>query len=231
MRLNGYSQKGSYHSQNQDAFCCAAGENGCFALAVSDGLGSKKQSAVGAAAFCRSVNRLFCTENSIPTEEIALTLHRQWLEELGDALPEECSATALFAFWKDGVFTLGALGDGIAAAWMEGGQTLVLLDPKDEHFLNETDCLTAEYRADLWHIRQVQQPPKAVLLCTDGIEIYPGTEQTVSRFIQDMAQSYEGMEAEAVQEDIWKWIGDWPGADDKTIAYYLYDPIARREEG
>lgn len=230
MRLNGFSQKGSGHSQNQDAFCCTAEENGGFALAVSDGLGSKKYSAVGAAAFCRSAQRLFYTGEPITAEEIAPILHQQWLEELGDALPEECNATALFAFWKDGVFTLGALGDGIAAAWMEDGQTLVLLDPKDEYFLNETDCLTVECRADLWRIRQVQQPPKAVLLCTDGIEIYPETEQTVSKFIQDMAQSYEGMEAEAVQEDILKWVGDWPGTDDKTIAYYLCDPIARYEE-
>ena len=59
MRLNGFSYKGCYHPENQDAFLCIRGENDRFAMAVSDGLGSKKKSALGAAAFCRSVERLF----------------------------------------------------------------------------------------------------------------------------------------------------------------------------
>lgn len=227
MRLNGYSQTGSYHPENQDAFCCIQGCDGQFALAVSDGLGSKKQSALGSAAFCRSVERLFRARSGLSAEELPAALHGLWLEELGGAPPAECSATGLFALWQMGVFTLGALGDGIAAAQLPGGQALVLLDAKDEHFFNETDCLATELQAEPWRIRQVQQCPEIVLLCTDGIEISPGTEETVACFLREMVQGYAGMDARAVQDDIQSWVSDWPGADDKTIAYYLGTPEAQ----
>ena len=140
MRLNGFSYKGCYHPENQDAFLCIRGENDRFAMAVSDGLGSKKKSALGAAAFCRSVERLFRAGDALWAEQIPAVLHGMWLEELGDAAPDECNATGLFALWQGGVFTLGALGDGIAAAQMIDGQTMVLFDAKEEYFLNETDC-------------------------------------------------------------------------------------------
>ena len=221
MQLNGYSQKGSGHPENQDAFCCLRGGSGQFALAVSDGLGSNKQSALGSAAFCRSVAQLFRARSGLSAGEFPAALYRLWREELGSARPAECSATGLFAIWQSDVFTLGALGDGIAAAQLPDGQSLVLLDTKDEHFFNETDCLASELRTEQWRIRQVKQRPEAVLLCTDGIEISPGTEETVTRFLREMAQGYAGMDASAVQADIQSWVSDWPGTDDKTIAYYL----------
>lgn len=230
MKLDGFSQKGSCHPENQDAFRCIKGENGQFAMAVSDGLGSKPQSALGSAAFCRSVERLFCAERMPQRKALPAALHGMWLEELCDAEPDECSATGLFALWKDGVFTLGALGDGIAAARMADGQTLVLFDNKEEYFLNETDCLGPEHCAEKWRVLQTEQRPETVLLCTDGIEICPGTEQTIARFVREMAQSYVGVDAEAVRADVRVWVSDWPGADDKTVAYCLNEPAGQAAE-
>ena len=227
MRLNGFSYKGCYHPENQDAFLCIRGENDRFAMAVSDGLGSKKKSARGAAAFCRSVERLFRAGDALWAEQIPAVLHGMWLEELGDAAPDECNATGLFALWQGGVFTLGALGDGIAAAQMIDGQTMVLFDAKEEYFLNETDCLGSEHCTEKWRVRQTTQRPETVLLCTDGIEISPGTEETIGRFIREMTQSYAGMDAKAIQADVRIWVSDWPGADDKTIAYYLSEPVVQ----
>lgn len=230
MRLNGFSHKGCYHPENQDAFLCVQSESGRFAMAVSDGLGSKKQSVLGAAAFCRSVERLFRVGDALRAEQIPVVLYRMWLEELGDAAPDECNATGLFALWQGGVFTLGALGDGIAAAQMTDGQTIVLFDAKEEYFLNETDCLGSECCAEKWRVRQVTQSPETVLLCTDGIEICPGTEETIGRFIREMEQSYAGMDAKAIQDDVRIWVSDWPGADDKTVAYYLSEPVVQGTE-
>lgn len=222
MMTGGVSLLGSYHRENQDAYWCRASGDYC-ALAVSDGLGSKPRSAAGSRAFCACVEELY-EAGELPEDlgELAGTLHGRWLAGLGDIPAEDCCATALFAFAGGGALIMGALGDGCLAAQTDGGRVTVLLDGKAGRFSNETDCLREIHDPAAWRmIRVSYETLEGILAMTDGIEVYPNDEETLARFAGELFRAYRGMEAGAVIGDTARWLAEWPGADDKTIAFCI----------
>jgi len=223
MVAGGVSLQGNYHEQNQDCFWAFSDENATL-LAVSDGLGSCKLSAHGSRAFCDSVRDVLCQDNPIPSdsESICSELHKQWLKHLDGYPIEDCYATGLFAVWRDGVLTMGALGDGFIAAVYNDGETIVLWDDKEDHFINETDCLQEIFEPSYWRVfRSPCNNLNGLIGSSDGMELYPEGEESIVKFLKGFFDSYQGMNSEDINRDITEWLSGWPGTDDKTVAYCL----------
>ena len=230
MKSGGVSVKGKLHARNQDSFWCSAGGNE-GAVAVSDGLGSKKTSEYGSQTFCRCIKDIW----NVPPDEFNAAMadpqklcgeiNELWLSNLekdGNS-PESCCATALFAFARSGLLTMAAAGDGFIAAFADGNVEL-LMDDKEDRFANETDCLCPQPEDTVWRIKQFRYTTlQAIIACTDGIEINPPHADTLKQFTEDLYSSYAPMEPDAVLDDIREWISQWPGSDDKTIAYCIED--------
>ena len=223
MVAGGVSIQGTYHDQNQDSFWTYADENVAI-LAVSDGLGSCKLSALGSHAFCDCVREVLCNEDPVPTdfELICSELHQKWLEHLTGYPIEDCCSTGLFAVWRDSVLTMGAIGDGFVAAVYNDGDVSVLLDEKNDHYINETDCLQESFDMTCWRVLQFPCTTlTGIIGSSDGMEIYPGGEDQIQRFAKEFFASYQRMNSEEIKCNIVEWLSKWPGTDDKTLAFCL----------
>ena len=223
MTTGGVSIKGTYHEQNQDRFWTCSDSNNVV-IAISDGLGSCKLSAVGSQAFCDSAKDVLLNENLTPSDTQALCaeLHEQWLEHLVGYSVSDCYATALFAVLRDGILTMGALGDGFIAALFDNGEPLILWDDKEDHFINETDCLNEQFVYSDWRVVCLPCNNLTGLIgSTDGMELYPAGKATIETFINGFFDSYKRMSSQDINTDIKVWLNSWPGADDKTVAYCL----------
>ena len=223
MIAGGVSLKGSYHKDNQDRFW-AFSDMSITAIAVSDGLGSCERSAIGAQAFCDSARDTFL-EHDLPCsnpEELCLQLHMKWLQKLDGNHVEDCFATALFAVLRDGLLTMASLGDGFIAAILDDGTSIVLMDEKENHFANETDCLQESFESSHWRVCCIPcNSLTGLVASTDGMELYPEDKESISLFVKSFCDSYKEMDSEQINEEICGWLGQWPGTDDKTIAYCL----------
>ncbi|MDE6670927.1 MAG: protein phosphatase 2C domain-containing protein [Ruminococcus sp.] len=222
MLTGGISCKGSYHNINQD-YVSFYTDTDVSVIAVSDGLGSRKFSQYGSEALCKSVidivNNTDITDVSL--NGICGMVHRKWLDMLKDKNVDDCCATALFCFlYQDEVF-LFQLGDGLAGVLTKNG-TEVLFDDKSTHYINETDCLDSHFDVSLWKYRCFPADCFCgAVLCTDGVEISPYTEEGLKNFTREFITGYSGMSREEITEHIRSWLPEWTGTDDKTIAFMI----------
>ena len=223
LKCGGVSIKGN-HEKNQDYYIYRCFEWGAV-VAVSDGLGSKKYSEVGSKTICEAV--VECAEqcNGIinETDEFLQSIHRNWLKKSGDYDIKECYATCLIVIInKDEVFA-AQLGDGFIGI-VDKNETLVLLDDKSQHFVNETDCLCEIFQLEFWRIVKLEaQNILAVILSTDGMSIGNETKKEMKEFCYDFYEGYNFDTPEEIEKNINGWLADWYGGDDKTIAFVMRD--------
>lgn len=230
MLLGGISIKGSCHEQNQDSFGYQKLEKGFIAV-LSDGLGSKKNSKAGSSFLCESAietaQHLENMLSEISANEFIQRVYDRWTEKIGKDKIRECYATMLiFLAYADKGFAV-RLGDGFIGIWMDD-ERKVLFDRKEDYFANETDCLTETL--DFEKIEQCEMQISEFyggVMCSDGIEIGNMEEAQLAGFTKDFVEGYCGMAQSEVTRDIGGWLKDWPGSDDKTLAYF----IAERDEG
>lgn len=233
MLLGGVSVQGKYHKENQDSFRCAALDRG-FAAALSDGLGSLRDSKAGSEAACVSVlevarglgNRLA----GIDPREFVRLVHARWLKLLdGHDIGQCCATLLLFVCYGEHAFA-ARLGDGFIGSWTDGTID-VLFDAKEDRFVNETDCLTEKLAAE--RVFVFEKDVKEVyggVMCSDGIEFGEMTLNELTRFTRAFVEGYQGMYRKDILDHIADWLRDWPGLDDKTLAFFIAGEEQNNEE-
>lgn len=173
----GASRRGTSHAAlglpNQDS-CLFRRYPWGELVVVADGLGSCSMSQTGSACICRAVARAACFQarlGSVSALNTARLAHAYWCAMILPHTVEECATTCLFAVRYGDRLSMGRLGDGIAVALGEGGNGgRVMLDSKADSFLNITDCLKGEFRAQEWELAEMCAGGcRAVLLSTDGM--------------------------------------------------------------
>ena len=224
MICGGVSLQGSYHNINQDNFCCNPLKNG-YVMAVSDGLGSKSDSQYGSKAICESIisvlNRMDLCELKGKKEELIYSVHGEWKSRLSEMDISQCYATMLFCVVTPEMIIASRLGDGFLAV-LCNGKVNVLFDKKDEYFANETDCFYEIFNMDkLEYIEMDNEGFEGAIACTDGIGIVPMDEQGYGNFAVDIIGEYKEKNIDDITANIHSWLEDWPGNDDKTIAFLV----------
>lgn len=224
MLLNGISIQGGYHEKNQDSFACR-NVDGAYVAAVSDGLGSKKTSEIGSRALCESACEIvsghrYEMEGMTPAS-FAEMVHQRWLEKMEPHQISDCYATMLLLLVLPGKILATRLGDGFVSVWADG-ETRVLFDRKEDHFANETDCLTEEFAIE--KLECLEMPYTRFhggILCSDGVEIGNMTDLEIASFTRDFIGEYRSYPEEKLLSEVSGWLKDWTGTDDKTLAFVL----------
>lgn len=228
-RVIGFSQIGPSHIRNklpnQDSFLCHNSRN--FSLiVVSDGLGSKKFSHIGAAAACKSVlktsKEFVKNKDSTSVKEFFDMISKTWQSSLMGHKPEDCSATCLFALATKNKIFIARLGDGMVCSIGKTPDTdKLLFDNKNSTFSNETCSLSNTNLLSLWEYKSLPiNDYKAVLISTDGIstDLQSGSEIEFSKDLVDTLNSKNYLGKKLVLSRLMR---NWPvpkHSDDKTIA-------------
>ncbi len=224
MVIDGISITGSYHQSNQDSFLCSTLDEG-FVIAISDGLGSLRDSKAGSQALCNCVvehaKELKHKLLSISPQEFVTQVHKLWLQSLEAKDPSQCYATMLFVIaYQERVFA-GQLGDGFIGLWLDDVFTLIR-DDKDINFINETDCLTENLDMSLFVFVDTKiSTIHGVVLSTDGFELDDMSFESLKEFTKEFIVGYRQLNQVSVAKHVLSWLEQWPGCDDKTIAYAI----------
>lgn len=233
MRFDSYTQGGTLPSgtpkENQDCslcghFTCDTSPDGGF-LVVSDGVGSKAYSHIGAQSLCRAVQQtvatesLFLQEGDLPS--FLELLHGQWLKNLGKHHGDQCSCTALIAIVLEDMVHLFRLGDGfLAGVWR--GDTHIFMEDKERQgkFLNETEGLGSQLDLSRWYFSSYpREGLRGIIACTDGIEIGDQTIFDYEAFSRDFIKTLFPLSA--FQGDLQALVESQNNRDDKTVAFLL----------
>ncbi|MEZ9368442.1 PP2C family serine/threonine-protein phosphatase [Shewanella sp. 10N.286.51.B2] len=239
----GDSEIGPLHQRlgvlNQDAYHLEL-KNEPILIALSDGLGSKPLSHLGAQAVSRAVVRLAQyradeviverivkqeIEHEVEPASLIELFHDYWLEELQGIDIEQCSCTALFAIVLGEQTFIAQLGDGdcciITSKEGECEQQVRFLSDKDEDlFANQTHSLGKKIQASAWKFYlQATAELDACFLVTDGISDDLALEYRAN-FYLELLNQYWQLTDDQVKADVRRWISQWPvvgHSDDKTI--------------
>ena len=230
MKLGGVSICGSYHKINQDRFFVREIEGGAF-LAVSDGLGSRKNSQAGSAALCQAVSGTVenILRKDFDDEKFLSAVHSSWLKILLDSnlKIENCNATALIGLKNFNELRLFRLGDGFITAAFDDS-AISLFDAKEENFANVTDCLTENFQFERWECRHVEfKNFFGMVAGTDGVT-FEIEEGNLNKFIVEFCNSYVDTELAEILTDIKSWLPKLSGVDDKTLAFVIEGGIFGR---
>lgn len=224
MLLGGISIMGSYHGKNQDNYRYEKLDKG-FVLAVSDGLGSKTYSEIGSKAICDSVCEVAHEENDkldiINSEDLVKEIYSRWVEKMLTHKITDCYATMLLCVYYAGRMIVSRLGDGFIGVVFKS-YTKVFFDRKEECFANETECLHENLDLSAIEITELDNDElNGVVVCTDGISIGNMEECEIADFVECFTNGYCDMNLIELNQDIEGWLSTWPGADDKTLAYFV----------
>ena len=224
MIIGGNSIKGDYHDLNQDSFICEKHED-IFILAVSDGLGSKKDSKTGSKALCDSVKEISIELNEeLELVEIAAfseKIYRRWISKVEIYDVKQCYATMLVIVMYKNRAMIFRLGDGFVGVWVDN-EVIILFDDKEEYFANETDCLSEIYNPDKVEMLEITfENFSGCILASDGLGIGDMTKPVLNSFVSEFIKGYRTMKDEEIESDIRSWLRAWPGSDDKTLAYII----------
>lgn len=220
----GISIKGSYHDVNQDYFICEPYKEG-YIMVVSDGMGSKKMSQYGSKSICESIHDVISNFkmdiNLLSFKDVLCFCHEEWKKRLAEYDITQCYATLLVVIVMNKKIKAARLGDGFLAIYTDN-KISCLFDKKEGYFANQTDCLRETFDREKIDTVEVEYETfKGVVSCTDGIEIRTMQESDLIEFTKDFIEEYSGMEKEQVMNEIGVWLTDWPGYDDKTLAFLM----------
>ena len=224
MISGGISIMGSYHDVNQDSYLCKPYKDG-YVMVVSDGMGSKSLSHFGSKCICESVydvvsNYTFDLD-VISFKDIIYACHEEWKKRLSNYEIKQCYATLLVAVIRKNKISAARLGDGFLAVYTDGKVTC-LYDKKENYFANETDCLKEKLDREKVEIVEIEYSEfQGAVSCTDGVEIGTMQEEDISNFTREFVDEYSNQDRDEVIAEIETWLKDWPGMDDKTLAFVM----------
>lgn len=222
--FGGISIMGTYHSINQDSYLSKLYKDG-YIIVVSDGMGSKSLSHFGSKCICESVydvvsNYTFDLD-VISFKDVVYACHEEWRKRLSDYDIKQCYATLLVAVIREKNIKAARLGDGFLAIYADGKVTC-LYDKKENYFANETDCLKENLDREKIEMIEIEYSNfQGAVLCTDGVEIGKMQEEDIAGFTQEFVDEYSNKEKVEVLDEIESWLKDWPGTDDKTLAFVM----------
>lgn len=224
MLKGGISLKGDYHDINQDCFLTKEYEDG-YILVVSDGMGSKKMSQFGSKAICEAVYEVISTKHinldSFSFKDVLNMCYEEWKKRLYLFDISQCYATMLVVVVTNKKIRVGRLGDGFIGIYTNQG-VKCLFDKKVDRFANETDCLCEQFGRDKLEVAEIDYESLfGVVACTDGIEVGMMQEHELIGFTRDLVDEYRNNSEEKVISEIESWLTDWPGRDDKTMAFLI----------
>lgn len=224
MIADGLSIKGSYHDINQDFFICRSYKD-THIIVVSDGMGSKMFSHFGSRYICESVcdvisNNMIDTD-SMNFRDIIYECYEEWKRRLADYDISQCYATMLAAVVMKNKIKAARLGDGFISIYADG-KISCLFDKKENCFINETDCLREVLDIEKIEFFETEYTKfQGIISCTDGVEIGTMQEKELISFTRDFVDEYSRMEKNETIIEIESWLKDWPGVDDKTLAFIM----------
>lgn len=224
MVIGGISKIGSYHEKNQDSFLCKPYKDGVI-LVVSDGMGSKSLSHYGSKCLCECIydviNNYSHDIDIISFKDVVFACHEEWKTRLREFELSQCYATMLVAVIRKNNIKAARLGDGFLSICADD-HVHILYDKKDSYFANETDCVREVLDREKIEINEFDYHfLSGVIACTDGIEIGTMQEEELVNFTRDFIDEYSNKNSDEVVLEIEQWIKDWPGADDKTLAFVM----------
>lgn len=224
MICGGISIMGSYHNVNQDFFLSKPYEEG-YIIVVSDGMGSKQFSHFGSKYICESVYDIISNYtfdlDIISFKDVIYACHEEWKKRLDGYDINQCYATLLVIVIRKNQIKAARLGDGFLSIYADG-KVSCLYDKKETYFVNETDCLKDVLDREKIEIIELEYLKfKGAIVCTDGIEIGTMQELDLTNFTQEFIDEYSNKNKECVITEIESWLRDWPGIDDKTLAFVL----------
>lgn len=224
MVIGGISKTGTYHEKNQDAFLCKPYKDG-FIMVISDGMGSKSLSHFGSKYLCESVYDVISNYpfdiDVISFKDVIYACHEEWKKRLSEFDLSQCYATLLVAVIRKNNIKAARLGDGFLSIYIDDN-VFCLFDKKDSYFANETDCVREVLDRKKIEIKEWDYNLfQGVIACTDGIEIGTMQEDELISFTREFVDEYANRENAEVISEIETWITDWPGADDKTLAFVM----------
>lgn len=224
MIYGGISIMGSYHDVNQDFFLSKSYKDG-YIMVVSDGMGSKSLSHFGSKCICESVYDVVSNYtldlDVISFKDIIYACHEEWKKRLSEYDIKQCYATLLVAVIREKTIKAARLGDGFLAIYADGKVTC-LYDKKENYFANETDCLKENLDREKIEIFEMEYSKfEGAVSCTDGVEIGTMQEDDITEFTQEFVYEYSNKGKNEVIEEIESWLKDWPGMDDKTLAFVM----------
>lgn len=157
------------HRPNQDAVQVRGHRRG-GCIAVSDGLGSRPLSQLGARYAVQEIQRLIRQPAAAQWDTVQLCqqLRQRWLQACGDDWPA-CETTSLWASVDhQGHGSVAQIGDGLVLLRQRGNFTV--LTPPRSGFGNQTQTLARHQPEEVIHARfSFSQPGDGVLIMTDGI--------------------------------------------------------------
>ena len=224
MITGGISIIGSYHDVNQDSYLSKSYKDG-YIMVVSDGMGSKSLSHVGSKCICESVydvvsNYAFDLD-VISFKDIIYACHEEWKKRLSDYDIKQCYATLLVVVIRKNKINAARVGDGFLTIFTDRKITC-LYDKKENYFANETDCLKEDFDREKIEIVEIEYLDfKGPLSCTDGVEIGTMQEDDLTNFTREFVDEYSNKEQDQIIAEIESWLKDWPGMDDKTLAFVM----------
>jgi protein phosphatase 2C-like protein len=188
-------------------------------------MGSKSLSHFGSKCICESVYDVISNYtldlDVMSFKDIIYACHEEWKKRLSDYDIKQCYATLLVAVIREKTIKVARLGDGFLAIYADGKVTC-LYDKKENYFANETDCLKEELDREKIEIVEMEYSRfHGVVSCTDGVEIGTMQEEDITGFTQEFVDEYSYKENDEVLEEIESWLKDWPGMDDKTLAFVM----------
>lgn len=227
----GDSEIGLLHQRlglpNQDAYYLDL-KSSPIQIALSDGLGSKPLSHLGAQAVTRSVKKVadhYASGLEIEPLLLIKLFHEFWLEEVQGIGIDQCRCTALFAIVWEEQTLIAQLGDGdccIVTSSQDRPQTDIrfLKQKEDGLFANQTYSLGSKLHSSQWNFCvEPTAELEACFLVTDGIADDLALEHKTNFYLELLSQ-YQKLSDDQVVFDVRRWISQWPVAghsDDRTI--------------
>lgn len=228
----GTSVRGPRHTRenhcNDDSWLGRRFTNGSM-ICVSDGMGTRPRSGIGAQEACRSAAkaaRLWLNSPSVPAEWVCRWIEADWRFAVSPEKPGNCATTCLAATWhaEAGLLFTG-LGDGMALL-KEGKRSVRCLSKRrDDHFADQTLGLGADHQLSDWVCLNLPNltAPWLLALVTDGIADDLREDKLdlfVSWLQRDVGPKPPNSRVRMLQQAL----RDWPTpghSDDKTIAVLL----------
>ena len=218
--------------ENQDSFYFSCNKEYTLAL-VSDGLGSKKFSAIGSKkagpAVNNSIKKILQERNSLDEEKfgaaLITNLAQEWKTLISPKAAEDCSATCLFIIITANNIYCFRLGDGMIflkaiANPTDGSNDVLLQDDKSGDFSNSTVSLSNSNMMLSWETKKLNKNDYSnIVLTTDGIssDLQPGSE---GAFVTGLLENLKNKPDFIRRIILHRMIKNWPvpkHTDDKTI--------------
>lgn len=226
------------HHKNQDYVICKRYKDLIFSV-VSDGLGSKKYSHIGARIICEIIEEyVINTLEYKKLEKFVKIINREWVRRINNSgyNTKDFYATCLFCIIKNDDVYLGQLGDGfICSITSKSNKTkssIVLKDDNENHFINETLCLNKVFNIKEWKLKHFvlrKNEDFIVILATDGLSICNNEDEKIISFCKDLKKEYCNLknysQNKHIQDNITTWLTNWKSDDDKTIAFIIKNKI------